>query len=169
MNCSAFCWVRPARPPSPLLVVQPAALLERVQLAFQPIAAQKDIQLVLNAQPDLPEISVDEGRMIQVLKNLIENALRYTTKNGQITLSAVNDGMVRIRVLDNGIGIDAEDLPFVFDRFYRADKTRGANSGKMGLGLAICKALVTSQGGEIIAKSAGKDRGTTMEISFPIP
>lgn len=67
---------------------------------------------------------------------------------------------------DSGAGIEADDLPYVFDRFYRADKARVANAGKMGLGLAISKALVTAQGGVISAESAGKDRGTTMMITF---
>jgi signal transduction histidine kinase len=73
-------------------------------------------------------------------------------------------------VIDNGSGIDPDDLPYVFDRFYSADKARGANSGKMGLGLAICKALVTAQGGTISAESGGKGQGTTMIITFnPAP
>lgn len=148
-------------------VVQPAALLERVQLAFQPIAAQKDIQLVLNAQPDLPEISVDEGRMIQVLKNLVENAIRYTPSQGVITLSADADELVHLRVKDSGEGIAAEDLPYVFDRFYRADKARGRSTGKLGLGLAICKTLVNAMGGTISAESEGKDQGTSIVLSFP--
>ena len=148
-------------------VVQPAALLERVQLAFQPIAAQKDIQLVLNAQPDLPEISVDEGRMIQVLKNLVENAIRYTPSQGVITLSADADEQVHLRVKDSGEGIAAEDLPYVFDRFYRADKARGRSTGKLGLGLAICKTLVNAMGGTISAESEGKNQGTSIVVSFP--
>jgi signal transduction histidine kinase len=69
-------------------------------------------------------------------------------------------------VSDTGSGIEPEDLPYVFDRFYRADKTRTGNSGKMGLGLAICKALVMAQGGLITASSPGKDMGTTMVITF---
>lgn len=148
-------------------VVQPAALLERVQLAFQPIAAQKDIQLVLNAQPDLPEISVDEGRMIQVLKNMVENAIRYTPSQGVITLSADADEQVHLRVKDSGEGIAAEDLPYVFDRFYRADKARGRSTGKLGLGLAICKTLVNAMGGTISAESEGKNQGTSIVVSFP--
>ena len=71
-----------------------------------------------------------------------------------------------MRVSDSGAGIDAEDLPYVFDRFYRADKARGANSGKMGLGLAICKALVTAQGGTIAAELAGKGHGARMVIGL---
>jgi two-component system sensor histidine kinase BaeS len=104
--------------------------------------------------------------MLQVLKNLVDNALRYTPEGGKITLSASAGDGIELRVRDNGSGIEAEDLPYVFDRFYRADKARGANSGKMGLGLAICKALVTAQGGEISAESAGKGLGTSMVIRF---
>jgi two-component system OmpR family sensor kinase/two-component system sensor histidine kinase BaeS len=147
--------------------INPVSLLQSVVQTYQPIAARQGITLSLIPAADIPEILVDEGRMIQVLKNLVENALRYTGKDGEIKLSVIYDGKTRVRVIDNGIGIDAEDLPYVFDRFYKAEKARGANSGKMGLGLAICKALVTAQGGEIIAKSEGKGFGTTMEISFP--
>jgi len=140
-----------------------------VYRAYQPIASRQGVELALEAPENMPFISVDEGRMLQVFKNLVENALRYTAEGGKITLSAVAEqGRVLLRVSDNGSGIEAEDLPYVFDRFYRADKARGANSGKMGLGLAICKALVTAQGGTITTESAGKDQGTTMVISFDV-
>jgi signal transduction histidine kinase len=74
---------------------------------------------------------------------------------------------VQIRVSDSGNGIDPEDLPFVFDRFYRADKNRTGNAGKMGLGLAICRALVEAQGGSITVESGGIQTGTTFTISLP--
>jgi signal transduction histidine kinase len=153
-----------------LAPVDPEALLERVYLAYQPIAARQGVELQLAVSPGSPRILVDEGRMIQVLKNLVENALRYTPKNGTIQLCSQGSNPVQLRVQDSGTGIDPEDLPYVFDRFYRADKARGANSGKMGLGLAICKALVTAQGGMITAESAGKGLGATMIITFaPAP
>ncbi len=145
---------------------QPAALLEKVFHAYQPIAARQGVEMELGLPPSSPDILVDEGRILQVLKNLVENALRYTNEGGCITLSLSVSESVQLWVSDDGAGIDAEDLPFVFDRFYRADKARGANSGKMGLGLAICKALVTAQGGTIVVKSAGRGQGTTIAISF---
>jgi two-component system OmpR family sensor kinase/two-component system sensor histidine kinase BaeS len=74
---------------------------------------------------------------------------------------------VQLRVQDSGAGIEPDNLPYVFDRFYRADRARGANSGKLGLGLAICKALVTAQGGVISAVSNGKGQGTTIVMTFP--
>ncbi len=158
-----------------LQAIEPAALLERVYHAYQPIAARQGVELRLDVAEGLPPIAVDEGRMVQVLKNLVENALRYTPEKGWIRLSAAADsapGMnaaaprVQLAVSDSGSGIEADDLPYVFDRFFRADKARGANAGKMGLGLAICKALVTAQGGVITAISAGKGQGTTMQITF---
>ncbi len=148
-------------------LVSPATLLDRVYHAFQPIADQQGIDLILEPSDSLPDILVDEGRMVQVLKNLLENALRYTPKGGTIRLDASFTETVQLCVTDSGAGIEAEDLPYVFDRFYRADKARGASSGKMGLGLAICKALVAAQGGTISAASAGKDQGTIITISFP--
>jgi len=81
-------------------------------------------------------------------------------------LSACDGEKVELHVVDTGSGIDSGDLPYVFDRFYRADRSRNGNAGKMGLGLAICKALVDAQGGEIIAYSGGKDQGTDMVIKF---
>jgi signal transduction histidine kinase len=146
--------------------VEPAALLKSVYHTFHPIAARQGVDLVLDVSEQAPRIMVDAGRMGQVLKNLLENALRYTPKGGKIQLDVRVDAQVHLRVQDSGKGIAAEDLPYVFDRFYRADKARGANSGKMGLGLAICQALVMAQGGNIRAESAGKDQGTLIIITF---
>jgi signal transduction histidine kinase len=124
------------------------------------------VELVLDVPETTSEILVDEGRMLQVLKNLVENALRYTPQEGKIRLSLVEGERIQLMVKDTGSGIEAENLPNVFDRFYRADQARGGNSGNLGLGLAICKALVTAQGGTILADSAGKGQGTVMVMSF---
>lgn len=147
--------------------VQPTMLLEQVYRAYQPIAARQGVELILDIPESTPKILVDEGRVLQVLKNLVENALRYTHEKGKITLrGTIVADRIQLQVSDTGSGIDPEDLPYVFDRFYRADKARGGSSGKMGLGLAICKALVTAQGGTITAESAGKGQGATMIITF---
>jgi signal transduction histidine kinase len=153
-----------------LAPLQPTALLERIYKAYQPIAARKGIELSLDIPQSTPAILADEGRMLQVLKNLLENAMRYTPKGGAIRLCAQAGERIQLRVADTGSGIDPEDLPYVFDRFYRADKARGGNSGKMGLGLAICKALVKAQNGSISAESGGKGQGASMIITFdPAP
>lgn len=141
-------------------------LLERIYHSYQPIAARQGVEMALEVPQSDSTILVDDGRMLQVLKNLVDNALRYTRSGGKIILGLKGSDPVQLRVQDTGSGIEAEDLPFVFEHFYQADKARGVNSGKMGLGLAICKALVSAQGGSITAESAGKDQGTTMTITF---
>jgi signal transduction histidine kinase len=146
--------------------IEPGALLEKVYHTFQPIAEKKGVSLVLDVSDQSALIQADEGRMAQVLKNLLENALRYTPAGGSICIGMRSGEKVQLWIKDSGEGIDAEDLPYVFDRFYQADKARSANAGKMGLGLAICKALVAAQGGSISAQSAGKSHGTTMTITL---
>ena len=146
--------------------VEPNHLLEQVAQAYLPIANQQRVDLRLELEETPLLINADEGRMLQVLKNLVENALRYTPKGGSITLGVQVNDQVHINVADNGSGIAAEDLPYVFDRFYRADKARGGNAGKMGLGLSICKVLVASQGGAISAHSDGKNKGSTFTMTF---
>jgi signal transduction histidine kinase len=147
--------------------VSPLSLLERVYQTYLPIAETAGIRLVLDARAPVPDILADEERMLQVLKNLVDNAMRYTPSAGTITLSAGGLDAVELSVRDTGAGISAEDLPYVFERFYRADKNRESNAGKMGLGLAICKALVSAQGGTIRAESAGRGLGTAIVVSFP--
>jgi signal transduction histidine kinase len=146
--------------------VQPVALLERIHLTYEPIAAQRGVEMALETPESVPSILADEGRMLQVLRNLVDNALRYTPEGGRITLGVAVGDQIRVRVTDNGSGIEADDLPYVFDRLYRADKARVANTGNMGLGLAISKALVTAQGGVISAESAGRGQGTTIILTF---
>lgn len=144
--------------------VQPSALLRQVFNTFQPIAARQGVELTLDAPEGIPPVMADEARMVQVIMNLLENALRHTLAGGSVQLAARAGEDVTLVVKDSGSGIDARDLPYVFDRFYRADPARGGNAGKMGLGLAICKALVQAQGGSISAESAGAGQGTTVLV-----
>jgi len=103
-----------------------------------------------------------------VLGNLLSNALRYTLKGGSVTLAAsLLENEVEIRIQDTGPGIGAEDIQHVFDRFYRADKSRQRDSGGLGLGLAIAKSIVENHGGRIWAESPD-DSGTTFVIRLPI-
>jgi signal transduction histidine kinase len=90
----------------------------------------------------------------QVLSNLVSNALRYVPEGGQVwvTADATEDGL-RVTVNDNGAGIPEEDLPFIFDRFWRKEKSRSRASGGTGLGLAISKQLIEAQGGKISARN----------------
>jgi signal transduction histidine kinase len=143
-------------------------LLDQAMRAYRPQAGKKDIKLRVETLPDLPEVNIDPDRMAQVLGNLLSNALRYTPQGGEITLSAMNNvGNVEIRVKDSGPGIEPHELPNIFDRFYRTDKSRQRESGGSGLGLAIAKSIVEGHGGRIWAESEG-GQGTTIVITLPI-
>jgi len=115
----------------------------------------------------LPEAELDPHRMRQVLGNLIDNAIRHTRPGGNIELAAqVNASGVTFRVSDDGEGIAPEDLPHVFDRFYRADPARRRSDSGSGLGLSISRRLVEMHGGTITVKSA-PGQGTTFTITLP--
>ncbi len=135
------------------LSIQSALLLQRAYARHVYSAQQKGIELVMEVSESLPDIQVDVERMVQVLDNLIVNSLRYTQAGGKIILKAWQEGQdVYLQVKDTGQGIAEQDIPHVFDRFYRADQSRQDN-GESGLGLAIAKSLVEAQGGMIEVES----------------
>ena len=104
---------------------------------------------------------------MQVLGNLVSNALRYTPRNGQIQLSAMHGQKgIELQVVDNGAGIPAEDLPYIFERFYKADKSRHFQNGESGLGLAIAKSIVEAHNGSISAEST-LGQGTKFIVRLP--
>jgi two-component system sensor histidine kinase BaeS len=142
------------------------ALLERVMAAHLPEAQRRGVSIRVETAPTLPAVEADPGRMAQVLENLVSNALGYTSEGGQISLSAEADGgMLVLRVRDNGAGIAPQDLPFVFGRFYRADKSPQRNGTESGLGLAIAKSIVEAHGGSISVEST-LGQGTTFTIAL---
>ena len=115
----------------------------------------------------LPPVNADEDRLVEVLANLLDNALRYTLPGGAVTVTAAQEGSeVVIRVRDTGPGIAEEDLPFVFERFWRGDKSRSRESGGSGMGLAIARQLVELQGGSIAVESP-QGQGTIFTIRLP--
>jgi signal transduction histidine kinase len=124
-------------------------------------------QLSLDYEPDLPWVLADSDRTEQILVNLMGNALQFT-EEGSITLRAWRDrDWVWVAVIDTGIGIEAADLPSVFERFWRADKSRSRFSGGTGIGLAITHRLVELQGGTIEVESE-LGKGSTFRFSLPI-
>ena len=125
---------------------------------------------VLNLELEwkLPKIKGDRARIEQVLMNIIINALKYTPDGGLIDIySGSADGSVWVKIEDTGVGIPEEDLPHVFDRFYRVDKARSRESGGTGLGLSIAKEIITLHGGDIQVESA-YGKGTSVTIVLPI-
>jgi signal transduction histidine kinase len=111
----------------------------------------------------------DEGRLLQVLENLVANAIRHTPAGGQIALgvSEIKENQALLfTVTDNGEGIPAEELPLIFERFHRVDKSRHADSNQSGLGLAIARAIVEAHGGKIWVESTA---GVGTTISFELP
>jgi two-component system sensor histidine kinase BaeS len=147
--------------------IDPSELLQQAFAAFEHQAAQKGVSLGFTLNGEIPAINVDETRMAQVLGNLISNALRYTPEGGRVTLGAARTGSrVTLTVQDTGKGILPEDLPFVFNRFYRADKSRAEENGESGLGLAIVKALVEAHGGTVSVQSV-PGAGSKFAIALP--
>jgi two-component system, OmpR family, sensor histidine kinase BaeS len=143
--------------------ISPRSLLERAAAPFQQRAETHGVRLTVEADEHLPEICVDDARMMQVFGNLVTNALRYTPTGGEIHLGAqASNGRIELTVRDNGCGIPTEDLPFIFDRFYRVDKSR-SEGDESGLGLAIVKALVEAHGGSVRAESQ-VNQGTVVYI-----
>lgn len=134
---------------------------------FGPAAEAVNVKLELAANAATLVVIGDADRLAQVLRNLLSNALRYTPAGGLITVRVESWlGQVRLQVIDSGAGIAASDLPNVFDRFYRGDKSRSRRGGGAGLGLAIARQLITVHGGTIEAASAS-GQGTTFTLSLP--
>nr|MBA3534861.1 HAMP domain-containing protein [Ardenticatenales bacterium] len=137
--------------PEPLEI---GGLLQDITSLYVEVAAEQNITVALDAPTDLPLTLADPERTRQVLHNLLSNALRHTSPQGTITLRAASaPAAVRVSVQDSGPGIPAADLPRLFERFWRADKSRSREYGGSGLGLAIVKHLVELQGGEIGVES----------------
>jgi signal transduction histidine kinase len=139
---------------------------ERVRLADIVTAGGHDPRLVVEVQGD-PEIDADPVRLRQAVGNLVGNALRHTPPGGTVRLSGRREGAwIVIDVADTGTGISAEDLPKVFDRFWRAEKSRNRQSGGSGLGLAIVRQLAEAHGGTVTATSV-LGRGSTFTLRLP--
>jgi signal transduction histidine kinase len=158
--------------------------LRDAQVNFGPQAADRGVTLALDLPSELPKAMADQRRVAQILGNLLTNALRHTPQGGCVTLSAdvvpppagpalsaaeggTGGGMVEVTVADTGTGIPPEDLPYIFERFWRGEKSRSRAGGGIGLGLAIAKQLVEMHGGAIRVGSA-PGKGSAFTFTLPV-
>lgn len=152
------------------LIRQPIAmdaLVEQAVHAVQPMLSNKKLAVSVSLPPALPPVDADPRRIGQVLRNLLNNAITHTPPDGQIEISATSaDGKVAMSVRDTGVGIDSANLPYVFDRFFRSDRSRARSTGGAGLGLAIVKQLVELHGGQVWVESA-PGHGSTFTFTLP--
>ncbi len=154
-----------------------AAQLEKVSLNLNTLvnetvnrlgtqAERKQIKITTAFQPDLPEVQADRERLLQVVGNILHNAIKFTPQNGQIQIStAVKNGSVVTLIKDTGIGISKEDLRHIFERFFKADKSRTFEGS--GLGLAIAKHIIQAHNGKIWVEST-EGQGSTFGFSLPV-
>lgn len=143
-------------------------LVEKSVYLAEPKALAKGVTIQVDIPPDLPCLDADGGRISQVLGNLLNNAITSTPPGGRVEVRAKTaDSQVQVSVCDTGSGIAAEHLPYVFERFYRADRSRTRSTGGAGLGLAIVKQLVEAHGGQVgISSQVGV--GTTVTFTAPL-
>jgi signal transduction histidine kinase len=154
------------------LKVQPTPVSRLVETVVARLGRQfedKGVTLETDVSADLPFVQADEGRIGQVLLNLVGNALQYTPPGGEVCIRARRQGnAVVVAVEDTGIGIAPDHLPHVFERFYRVDKSRSRAGGGSGIGLTIAQHLVEAHGGQIRAASEGLGRGSVFSFTLPV-
>jgi signal transduction histidine kinase len=145
-----------------------SVLIRDTVTALQARATAKGVYISADISSELPELGIDSQRIKQVLYNLLDNAVAHTGRDGQIKVNGWREeDQVFVSVADNGEGIPPEDLPFIFERFYRVDKSRTRATGGTGLGLTIVKRLVEAHGGKIDVRSTVGE-GTTFTFSLPV-
>lgn len=149
--------------------ISPASIIGVAQERVESQYAEKGLELDIGALTGLPDVSADPDRAVQALTNLLTNALRYTPSPGRVEITVTREGnMLAFHVRDTGVGIAPENLPRVFERFYRVEKSRTRALGGTGIGLTISKALVEAMRGTMRAESAGLGKGSMFTFTLPI-
>ncbi|MEJ2738724.1 MAG: ATP-binding protein, partial [Dehalococcoidia bacterium] len=144
------------------------SLVEKTAASAHAAAAAQEITLHVDLPEHLPPCRIDAQRISQVLHNLIDNALAHTPEGGTVTVSARQiDQQVEISVSDTGKGIPEKDLPNIFERFYRVDRSRTRTTGGSGLGLTISKGLIEAHGGKIEVEST-TGKGSRFRFTIPL-
>ena len=141
--------------------------IEHIYDVMSVSAKERAQTLTMKCESDIPDVTADKEKLQQVIINIVSNAIKYTPKGGNVAITAKNSGeFFLISVSDNGIGIPKDDLPRIFERFYRVEKSRTSDAGGTGLGLAIAKEIIDAHGGDIkIDSEIG--RGTHVDVFIP--
>lgn len=154
--------------PKDLQSVEIVGLLNRLVLEYQRIASEKELSITIELPSQSITLFADQDLLQQALKNLLDNACKYTPEGGSVKLKLLTQlRRISIQIIDSGIGIPVEDLPHIFERFYRVDSTRTRSSGGFGLGLAIAQQIVQAHGGKISVDSIVGE-GTTFQVCLPL-
>ena len=144
------------------------ALIQKAVTGLEPRAADRQIKIDLSLEESSPPLNLDAQRIEQILNNLLDNALRHTPDSGTIHIQCTSDsGQICLTVRDNGPGIPKDALPHLFERFYRADKSRSRSEGGTGLGLSIARKLAQAHGGDLGAANH-PDGGAVFTLSLPL-
>ena len=153
------------------LSLQPVAPQRLVQNALEPLEgqfAEKGLELQIHVPEDLPQVMADPTRAVQILTNVLVNALRYTPAPGKVAVAVSREeAMVAFRINDTGVGLSPEQIAHIFERFYRVDKSRSRTLGGSGIGLTIAQSLAQAMGGEIRVESAGLGQGSSFTLTLP--
>ncbi len=139
------------------------SILNKVVMNLTPAATEKGIKIILKLDKDIPKLRLDVQRIEQVFYNLIENAIKYTEKGKLIIKSYQEKERVMIEIRDTGMGIPKQDIPKIWERFYRVDKSRTRKTGGSGIGLYVVKQIIEAHGGKIAVDSV-EDEGSTFKI-----
>ncbi|CUH96250.1 putative membrane protein [Propionispora sp. 2/2-37] len=147
-------------------------IIKRTVLMLKPISDDKQIEIICSLTESLPELTVDADRISQVFYNILINGIRYSPPQGRIEIRTYivefeGRQWLKASIKDEGPGISPEDLPYVFDHFYRGDKSRDRKSGGSGIGLAIVKQLVGNHGGQVYAENS-KAGGSIFHVLLPV-
>jgi two-component system sensor histidine kinase BaeS len=149
--------------------VDVAGMARTVTKRLGPQFESKGVRLGLNLPEEPVIVLADQDRIVQVLTNLIGNALQFTSAGGEVILGATRKAAeASIFVRDNGLGISPEHLPHIFDRFYRVDKSRSRAHGGSGIGLTIARHLVEAHGGRLHVQSEGEGKGSEFTLTLPL-
>jgi signal transduction histidine kinase len=138
---------------------------------LRPLARKRGVALVVEVADGLPRLNADAPRLSQAIRNLVHNAIKFTQQGGSVTVSAAlskTRNQVQIQVADTGVGIDPRDLPRIFERFWKADRSRGRDGEGSGLGLAITRHIVAGHGGRVTVESEPR-KGAVFTVQLPLP